>query len=150
MGVAGLKLSDLIGGILTAAIGALTIWEALSYPLGTLGRMGPGYFPILLGALLIGLGAAIPIEGRRRDIDQAGPPAVRPILPVLAGVGVFGLLVEWAGMVPAVFALVLICSLAEPRLKPVQTLIVAVVLSGLTVLIFVEGLGLALRPFAGM
>jgi hypothetical protein len=57
---------DFIGGVLALAFGAFMLAKALAYPMGSMLRMGPGFFPAALSALIIILGAALTLHGWRR------------------------------------------------------------------------------------
>ena len=46
-------------------VGALAVFDAFNYPRGTLLRMGPGYFPTVLGLLMIGLGTILLVQASR-------------------------------------------------------------------------------------
>jgi hypothetical protein len=144
----GIGTAEAIGGLIAVAIGAFAIWEGGSYPIGTARQMGPGYFPVVLGALMIALGLGLWAEGFRAGAEPAERPQLRALLAVLAGIGAFAVLVERAGLVPGTLALVIISSAAAraPRLLP--TLILAVAVSGLSVLVFRQFLGLPLPAFA--
>src|SRR5690606_16144409 len=117
MRVAGVNLTELVGGLLAIALGAFAIWEAGAYPIGELSQMGPGYFPVALGVVMIGLGAALISEGTRADAAPTENPVWRSLVFVLAGIGAFALLLERAGLVPAAAALVVLSSLAGPNFR---------------------------------
>ena len=56
---------DFFAGVLFVAVGIAAIVIAANYPLGTAARMGPGYFPRILGILLILLGCALALRALR-------------------------------------------------------------------------------------
>ena len=56
---------DFWAGLLLIAVGTLAVAIAHDYPLGTARRMGPGYFPIVLGALLVLFGIYVLVKGLR-------------------------------------------------------------------------------------
>lgn len=60
------SLRDVVGGALFGIIGIYVVVEARQYGLGTLSRMKPGMFPLLLGCILIGLGCGEPAGSNRR------------------------------------------------------------------------------------
>jgi hypothetical protein len=61
---------DFYAGLLFVAFGVVALVMAQSYSIGTAARMGPGYFPRLLGILLIGLGAVQAIVGIRTSAPR--------------------------------------------------------------------------------
>jgi len=72
---------DFLAGLLFIAFGAVAVIEAAGYPMGSTMRMGPGYFPVLLGALLIGLGAVISGSAVAIRKDRPlGHIALRPLI----------------------------------------------------------------------
>ncbi len=152
--MSGLRLDRraVAGGCLAAALGAFAIWEGSGYAIGTVRRMGPGWFPVALGGLLMAMGLALALWGLRRtptDEEPAERPDWRALAAVAAGLAGFAALVERAGLVPAVFALVALASLAAGPPRPLRILALSAVISALAFLIFRLGLGLPLPAFAG-
>ncbi|MBP2231885.1 hypothetical protein J2847_005208 [Azospirillum agricola] len=112
---------NLQAGALFAGAGAGFAAVASGYPLGTAARMGPGWFPLVLGLLLVALGALVALAGgagaERPASDQpaasprdeaASAIGWRPLLHVTLSVTAFALLIEPAGLVAASVALVLL------------------------------------------
>ncbi|OZI66712.1 tripartite tricarboxylate transporter permease [Bordetella genomosp. 11] len=75
---------DCAAGLMFAAFGAGFAWKALSYPLGTAGRMGPGYLPFWLGVMLVLLGAAILIRSFFKNVHERRIPAFNWGILILA------------------------------------------------------------------
>lgn len=139
-----LDVRELIAGLFTIALGAAAVWIAQDYPVGSLRRMGPGYFPTALGWLLIGLGAVIALGG----LARGGPlprPEWRNMIAVLAGVLAFALTVERFGLIAATLALVFIAAAADRGASLRGTILLALCLVAMTVGIFVHGLGIPFR-----
>jgi hypothetical protein len=138
---------DVAGGAVLVALGLWYGSYALAeYTYGSARRMGPGYFPTWIGFLLAALGAGIALSGvlRRGDL----PPApLRPLLAIVAGGLAFAATVEVFGLVPAVFLLVGIGTLAERPYRPLRTVLLAASLSVIGVGLFSWGLGIPLHPF---
>lgn len=149
MRIAGVNSTELAGGLLAIALGGFAVWEASGYPIGELSQMGPGYFPVALGVVMIGLGAALIFEGLRADGESFERPAWRALVFVLAGIGAFALLLERTGLAPASVALVLLAALAEPRFRPGPAILLALAVSAVSVLIFSVMIGIPLPAFAG-
>src|SRR5262249_18919819 len=104
-----LKLSnnkDVWAGMMLIAIGAAAMVIARSYPFGTALRMGPGYFPIILGALLPLSGLFLPGRGLRRGEATAGPSPLRALITLPLSLFLFGVLMEHGGFVPAMIVLI--------------------------------------------
>lgn len=136
-------LTDIIGGVLLVGTGLFFGIYAARYGLGSIGRMGAGSFAMVLGYVLAGLGAGIFIGGLRKR-GRMERFEVRPFLAVLAAIVVFTLAVPRVGLVPAAFLLVGIAAIAQREARLLPTLVLAACLSGLTVLIFVLGLGMSM------
>jgi hypothetical protein len=131
---------DFFSGLMFMGIGVAFALGARTYNVGTGARMGPGYFPLMLGIVLALLGAVITFQAlvvHTENGDKIGKWAWRPIAFILGANLAFGILlgglpsikVPAMGMIAAIYALTLISSLAEDtfRLKPV--LILATILA---------------------
>jgi len=135
---------DFWSGLFFIAVGTFFIVVASGYRIGDMHRLGPGMFPILTGSLMALLGVVL--AGRSLVID--GEPVARlhgrPIGIGLLGIVVFGLLLRPAGLVLSIIALVCVSALAGKQFKAVETLILAVILAGLSVVVFVWIVGMEL------
>jgi hypothetical protein len=139
---------EFLAGLLFAAIGAGALVMALGYRIGTATAMGPGFVPMLLGIMLIGLGLAATLRATRvSDGGTIGRFPVVPTVTVLAGVALFGVLVPVAGLVPATVTLVLLGCLPRLRAAPLEVLTIAVVLAAAAAGLFVWTLGMPFRLF---
>jgi len=140
---------DLIAGLLFIAAGIAAIAIATNYTLGTAARMGPGYFPRILGMMMIVLGAILALRSLRLD----GPPLPgwkwRPVLVVLGSVVVFGLIVNHAGLVLSTILLIAMASAASDEFRPKEAVISGILLATLAVGIFVIGLKLQIGIWPG-
>ncbi len=138
--------TDLIGGGLLVVVGVAVALYAMRYSFGTLTRMGPGFFPTVLGGLLAGLGLLVLLPALRRNGEW---PVVhwRPLFTILISVAAFALTVRPFGMVPATFVLVTVAALAQHEVRFLPTLILCAGLSLLGVLVFAQGLGVLIPAF---
>lgn len=133
-----------------AAVGLLGMWEASNYSFGTARMFGPAVFPFALSALLLAAAVGIVLEGGTEEDEQ---PIVltwsRAIvfLTVLGGPVAFALIVGRLGLVPAVFACVLVSVLAERSLTLLGALALGAVLAAGCTGVFFYFLNLPLRPF---
>lgn len=138
---------ELVAGGLLIAIGLWYATYALAeYNYGSARRMGPGYFPTWVGYIMASLGGGIVLLGLARPGDLPRF-SLRPLVAICAGGFAFAAIVESFGLVPAVFALVIIGTLAESPYKPIRTVLLAAALSGIGVMLFSWGLGIPLTPF---
>jgi len=134
---------DFWAGLMFIGVGAFfVVWAATHYQLGTAVRMGPAYFPILLGGLLAFLGVLVLMEG----FAMAGPPvpkfSFRPLILISVGCIVYGYMMKPLGLVGATAALVIISALGGHEFKWKEVIILCVVLALFSVLVFVKGLSL--------
>jgi len=135
---------DFCAGVffMLAGIGSMAV-SAL-YRIGTAGRMGPGYFPMMLGGILTALGLIIAVQGvaRVKEDVPLPPLSFRPLFVVLGSVAMFGLLLNLLGFVLCTVLLVATSSLAyhEPRWREIA--LSAVALTAFSVAVFGYGLKL--------
>ena len=139
---------DFWSGLFFLAIALGFIVLARRYNLGDMHRMGPALFPIIIGSLLAGLGLLI--AARAFVID--GPPVsrfhARPILVSLIAMVLFGVALQWLGLVAAIAALVMVGSLASPesRFLPTAALTAVLIVFSVGVFVFLLGLPIPLWP----
>jgi hypothetical protein len=139
---------DFIGGLLLVAVGLFfAFYGSANYPFGELRRMGPGFFPIVLGWVLAGLGVILLVSSMTGVVERLGGFSWRPFIFVLLGLAAFAWLVDKLGMVPSTLVLTGIVALGERRFRPVRTLVLGVSLSVIAVLVFSYGLGLPIPAF---
>lgn len=135
---------DFVSGLLFAAVGVAAIVIAANYPLGTAARMGPGYFPRILGILLIILGSALAL----RALKLQGAPIPRwhwkPVIVVLGSVVLFGLIVDRVGLALSTVILIVLASAASPEFRPKESIVSGIALAVLSVAVFVLALKLQL------
>lgn len=142
-------LRDILAGGAFVALGLAFGVGALSYELGTPLRMGPGYFPLVLGALLVGLGALVVIKGFLAGGAEAiGPVDWRAVALICASLVFFGVTVRGVGVVGALLGTSLLSAFARSQTSWREAIIIAVGLTVLSLVIFVFALGLRL-PLVG-
>ena len=135
---------DFWSGVMFAAIGFAfaIIVKVFEYPMGTGSRMGPGYFPYVLGNLMGVLGLVIIVQAWISEGMPVAKFAWRPLVWVLAAFVVFGLIAKIAGLVIAIVALVIISSYGGHEHRWKEAIISSVILAVGSVGIFVYGLKL--------
>jgi hypothetical protein len=139
------SLSDFWCGLLFIAAGIAIAILAQEYRIGTAARMGPGYFPTLLGLLLALLGASLTVPAFVVDGEPLQQFHMRPLLFVLLSIAAFGIVLAYFGFAAAIVALVMVAGFADPDLRPLQTVGVAAFLVVFSILIFVVLLGLPIQ-----
>ena len=135
---------DFWAGVLFIAFGVAAVAIAINYPVGTAGRMGPGYFPRGLGFLLIGIGAFLALRALRVPGGRLEFGSVKPLVIVLASIALFGLVAPYLGMVAATIVLIMVSSFSSHEFHFKTALISSVLLAAFAVLAFGYGLNLQL------
>jgi putative tricarboxylic transport membrane protein len=142
-----LARKNVLAGLMFVGIAAFGLWVSRNYPIGTTLRMGTGYVPRLLCWILLGLGAAIFLQGlyeADRKRARGGPLAWRAVIFVTLSLAAFGLSLERLGLVVSILLLIGIGALAARDLRPLEMAIAALVLIALSWAIFILGLGLVI------
>lgn len=138
-----------LGGLIATALGAVAIREGLRYPMGTVSRMGPGYFPIVLGAILGALGLLLFVLSlRARPEPRHDDFLWRPLVMIPLAIAFFGLAVASPGLAPATFGLVFLSSLSEPKIDIRAVLLLATGMTALVWIVFSRILALPYPLFA--
>ena len=141
---------NFMSGLFFIGTGALGLFMAQDYPMGTALRMGPGYFPIVLSAMIILFGIYCLIQGLLKPEPLAGSNwSVRALVILPIATVVFGLLMEHAGFIPALIALIFIAAYAGKEFKFVEVLALAIGLTIASWALFIWGLGLPYPLFVG-
>jgi hypothetical protein len=144
-------VTDVLAGVIFVAFGLAFGAASLRYELGTALRMGPGYFPLVLGGILVVLGLLTVAKGLiaspNAEERLAGVPW-RALLLIVAAVLFFGLTVRGLGLVPATAVTALLTALASYRTGILAAVAIAAGLTVLCVLVFEFALQLRL-PLVG-
>ncbi|MET4212878.1 hypothetical protein ABIB95_007728 [Bradyrhizobium sp. LA2.1] len=135
---------DVAAGAIFMALGAVFAWNSHGLAFGTGARMGPGYFPTVLSWLLLILGAAIFLNGRRSDKRSEVQIPWKLLAIVVISPVAFGLLLYPLGFPIAITSAVFLSTLASKRLALKTAVATSVGLAVLCWAIFVRELGLQL------
>lgn len=144
---------DFFSGVMFMGVGVAFAWGATNYNVGDAARMGPGYFPLMLGVLMTILGVAITFKALVVETmggDKIGKWAWKPLIFIIMANLVFGALLAGLpnikfpafGMIVAIYALTFIASVAEPGWRFKNTFILATILAVGSYLAFVLALKL--------
>ena len=136
-------------GLMFIGMGAATLTLAVDYRLGSALRMGPGYFPSLLGGVLMLLGILVLAKGLKSPEPMAGQWSLRALVLLPLSLVLFGWLMERAGFVPALVVLVVGSSAAGEEFNVLEALMLAAILTFGAVAVFIWGLGLPFPLVAG-
>lgn len=137
---------DFWSGVMFIAFGLFFALFAQKYDLGTAQRMGPAYFPTVLGGLLAAIGLVVALTGLGRESADGKVEKFHfyELAWVLGSVVVFGLLLRPAGVIVAMFALVGISSYASHEFHWKEAVILSIVMAIITWVVFIYGLKLTI------
>lgn len=141
------NIKNFAAGIFFISFGSFAVIVARSYEIGTTLQMGPGYFPVLVGGLLVFLGLITVACGLMMDGEAIESIALRPLLLIIGSVIAFAFLIQPLGLVLTILVLVVISRLGGSEFRLLDTFILFLVLGVVTVAIFVYGLGLPFNLF---
>ena len=130
---------DLIGGGLMLLLGVGAAVQSLQYPIGSLVRMGPGYFPLALGIILTAFGALIMLGGlRTAPVAPAVKlrPEWRGWICICAAMIAFAVLGLYAGLLPATFACVFIAALGDRKNSLLAALVLSATMTVVCLIVF--------------
>lgn len=144
---------DFFAGLLFMVVGIGFAWGATNYQIGTSARMGPGFFPLMLGIILTILGGIVVFQAlvvETPDGNPVGKVAFRPLLYIIGANMLFGILlggipsmgVPAMGLIVAIYALVIVAARGGTEFRWGEVLILATLLAVGSYLAFVYGLNL--------
>ena len=147
---------DFFAGLMFFAVGVAFAWGASTYTVGSGARMGPGYFPLMLGIVMALIGLGIMFTGlavKTSDGEPIGKWAWKQIVFIIGANLAFGVLlgglptfgVPAMGLIIAIYALTLIASLAGNEFDLKKVLILATVLAIGSYIAFIWALKLQIQ-----
>ncbi len=139
---------DFFSGLMFTAVGVAFAWGATKYSVGTGARMGPGYFPLMLGVLMAILGGVITFKSlviETEDGDKVGSWALKPLLFIIAANLLFGLMLGGLpsikfpafGLIVAIYVLTFVASLAGEEFNFKEVAVLATILAVMSYLAFI-------------
>jgi hypothetical protein len=131
---------DFWTGILFIVSGGTACVLALGYAMGSASRMGPGYFPRVLGVLLALVGATLMLRSFRVEGAALSFRALRPLVIVLGSIVAFALALPWLGLALSTMLLVLVSSRAHHEHHVKESVVAAVALAAFVTIAFRYGL----------
>ncbi len=142
---------DLISGTTMVGVGLfVAVYSSNHYPVGSAEKMGPGYFPLLLGCIFAALGLVIALLSLRKTVHVVQPPpfTLRPFLAVIAAVALFAVLITRIGLIPTTILMVIVTASGSNSFQLRRAVLLGVSLSVIAWLIFSLGLQMTLPAFA--
>lgn len=133
---------DFFAGLLFVVLGGLAVALARDYPIGSTMRMGPGYFPTALGAILLLFGVYVLARGLRTGEKVKGEWGWKPLVLIAASIVLFGFLLDRVGMIPATVVTLVVAAAAGREFRWKEVLLLALVMTAFSVAVFLYGLKL--------
>jgi Tripartite tricarboxylate transporter TctB family len=138
---------EICAGLLLAALGVAGVAMAFGHRIGTGSNMGPGFFPLILGGIMLAVGAIVLGQAILTDPGEIlSGFEWRPMLVLLAMV-VFAYAVRPLGFVIAGFVVIVMSGLAHPDNRPLSLAVLAAVLVICSWLVFIHFLGAPMHPW---
>ena len=142
---------DFWSGLFFVGLGALAIYLARNYTMGTALEMGPGYFPTWLGGIMAAFGIAIcgmSLRLQAGPVQPIGDWAFRPWIVLPATLVLYAVLMDAdAGFVPSLVVLITGCALAHKDVHWLETILLSIFVTAGAVAIFIYGLEMPYRLF---
>ena len=140
------SVKDILSGLFFVGFGLLFALGATTYAIGSAARMGPGFYPLVVGVLLVVLGIVIVVRsGREADAEPITPPAWRAVAFIVGAIMFFALTARGLGLLPSIFITASLSSLASQRTTIPVALGFGFLLTAISVGIFVLALRLNLQ-----
>ena len=139
---------DFWAGVLYIAFGLSAIVIGREYGLGTALRMGPAYFPAVLGAVLTLIGSISLVRSFLEPGEPVGGLALKPMILITVAILLFGFLVRGAGLVVVIPLLVIATAYGSIHFRWSASILLAIGMTVFCVLVFSKGLGVPL-PILG-
>jgi len=133
-------------GVMFIAFGVFFVGYARQYDMGTAARMGPSYFPTVLGGLMVLLGIIVLIQGLATEQadGKIEPFNFKALVLVLGAVVAFGLMLRPAGLLVALFVLIAVSSFGSHEFKVRDMLLLSIGMSLLVLGVFIYGLSMTI------
>ena len=141
---------DFWAGVMFLGLGLLAVYIARDYPMGRTMRMGPGYFPTYLGYGLALIGAFVNIRSffsEPSEEERVTRWALVPLALMPLSVVMFAIVVDNFGLVLAVALLIGFASASVRNFKPIELLLMYIVLLAIAYFVFLRALGVPFHPF---
>jgi hypothetical protein len=142
---------ELLGGVLVFAIGLFAaVYAAFHYDIGTIRRLGPGLFPILLGASMALTGLAIIIRSAVTAIEEPIKIEWRSFIVIISSILAFALMLRPTGIIAASATTMFISTLADGSMTLARRLLISAIITAAVVLIFKMAFGMRVPLITGV
>jgi len=140
---------DFWAGVFFILVGAGAMIISRDYPMGSALRMGPGYFPTVLGGIVVVFGIYVLIKGIINNEKVVGNWSLRALIILPIATWIFGIMMETVGFIAALAVLMYTSAIASKEFKFLEVTIMAVVMVIVCTGVFIYGLGLPYPLFKG-
>jgi Tripartite tricarboxylate transporter TctB family len=132
---------DLAAGILMTLIGIGAMMQGAAYRVGSLTKMGPGFFPLSLGVIMGTCGLIITIVAKcsatvTETEEVSLPPEWFGWAAILGGIAAFVVVGQYGGLLPATFAIVFISALGDRHNTFLSAATLALTMTAISVVVF--------------
>ncbi|MBI5275453.1 MAG: tripartite tricarboxylate transporter TctB family protein [Burkholderiales bacterium] len=139
---------DFFAGLMFMVVGIAFAWGATNYSIGEGARMGPGYFPLVLGVILTGIGAFVVFEAlvvETEDGEKIGNWAWKPLCYIIGSNVLFGIClgglpklgIPSLGLIIGIYVLTFVASMGGEEHKPKEVIVLATVLAVMSYVAFI-------------
>lgn len=142
-----MKDQDFLSGVMFVVVGAAARYLSYDYPLGSLTSPGSGAFPMLLCYGLMLIGATLIVRSFFILGTQTSGWDLWALVFVIAAIVAFQFLIDQAGLVASMIALILLAAIAGRETKPLELAVFTLILVTMSVSLFIFGLGLPIKAF---
>ena len=135
---------DVLAGLMFVSFGALALILGRDLQVGSASEMGAGYFPMVLGSLLVIVGLAITLLGLLRGGAAFEFWSIRASIFVCAAFIVFAVAIEWAGLLLTAPVCTMLAAMGTVRFRLVPHAVLALAASLVAVGVFIWALKIPL------
>lgn len=141
---------DFWSGVMFIAFAAAALLAARGYSLGAAGRMGPGYFPVMLGSVLAFIGLILVVRSFVITGEAVTRIQILPLAVIAVAVVLFGVLLQPLGLILSLAVVTTVSAFASRESKPLEVAALTCVLLAFATGVFVYGLRLPLPVWPAM
>jgi hypothetical protein len=141
---------DFWSGVMFIAFAATALLAARGYSLGAAGKMGPGYFPVMLGSVLALVGIVLVVRSFVIDGEVITRLQIQPLAIIAAAVVLFGVLLQPLGLILSLALVTIVSAFASRESKPLEVAALTCVMVAFAVGVFVYALRLPLPVWPAM
>ena len=141
---------DFWSGVMFIAFAATALLAARGYSLGAAGKMGPGYFPVMLASVLAAVGVILVVRSFVIGGEAVSRIQIMPLLIIAAAVILFGVLLQSLGLIVSLALVTIISAFASRESKPLEVAALTGVMAAFAVSVFVYALRLPLPLWPAM